>query len=89
MHSQQYTSTFLFEKPGINLEVNVKIFNIPFFTRNQQSHWSIFIVAQQHLNGIRIFGKEIRVSKSKHTTVNMPRDEDEVLKVFNLVLCFG
>ena len=34
--------------------------------------------AQQHLNGIRIFGKEIRVSKSKHTTVNMPRDEDEV-----------
>jgi len=33
--------------------------------------------AQQHLNGVRIFGKEIRVSKSKHTTVNMPRDEDE------------
>ncbi|XP_065070144.1 polypyrimidine tract-binding protein 1-like isoform X1 [Rhopilema esculentum] len=32
--------------------------------------------AQQNLNGIRIFGKEIRVSKSKHTTVNMPRDED-------------
>ena len=38
----------------------------------------LFPVAQQHLNGVRIYGKEIRVSKSKHTTVNMPRDEDEV-----------
>eukprot|EP00794_Sanderia_malayensis_P008074 gene8074-8938_t len=33
--------------------------------------------AQQHLNGVRIYGKEIRVSRSKHTTVNMPRNEDE------------
>lgn len=33
--------------------------------------------AQQHLNGVKIYGKEIRVSRSKHTTVNMPRNEDE------------
>ena len=37
-----------------------------------------FFAAQQHLNGIRLYGQEIKVSKSKHDSVNMPKNEEEV-----------
>jgi hnRNP-L/PTB/hephaestus splicing factor len=33
--------------------------------------------AQQNLNGVRLYGKEMRVSRSKHDNVNMPKSEDE------------
>lgn len=33
--------------------------------------------AQSNLNGVRLHGKEMRVSKSKHDNVNMPKSEDE------------
>lgn len=33
--------------------------------------------AQQNLNGVKLHGKEMRVSKSKHDNVNMPKAEDE------------
>lgn len=33
--------------------------------------------AQSNLNGVRLHGKEMRVSRSKHDSVNMPKSEDE------------
>jgi len=33
--------------------------------------------AQTNLNGVRLHGKEMRVSRSKHDNVNMPKSEDE------------
>jgi len=33
--------------------------------------------AQENLNGVKLYGKEMRVSKSKHDNVNMPKAEDE------------
>lgn len=33
--------------------------------------------AQQNLNNVLLYGKEMRVSRSKHDNVNMPKSEDE------------
>ena len=34
-------------------------------------------LAQQNLNNVTLYGQEMRVSRSKHDNVNMPKAEDE------------
>ena len=36
-----------------------------------------FYLAQQNLNNVTLYGKDMRVSRSKHDNVNMPKSEDE------------
>lgn len=36
-----------------------------------------FQIAQQNLNNVTLYGKDMRVSRSKHDNVNMPKSEDE------------
>lgn len=34
----------------------------------------VFSSAMSHLNGVRLHGRSLRVSMSKHTTVQLPRE---------------
>lgn len=36
-----------------------------------------FFPALQNLNNVTLYGQEMRVSRSKHDNVNMPKSEDE------------